>query len=70
MKKFVITMGIAMGIVISMLVYNKIEAKESLVIASQSDLGTGDYLTVVNTVNGFGKVLDSNVLYVGDYLIG
>lgn len=69
MKKFVITMGIAMGIVISMLVYNKIEAKESLVIASQSDLGTGDYLTVVNTVNGFGKVLESNVVYVEDYLM-
>lgn len=79
MKKFM-AMGIVVGIVITMLfgmaahkageIYNEIESKRIVSVRTQADLGTGDYLTVIDTKNGFGEIIDTKTVYTDDYLIG
>lgn len=50
-------------------IYHRIEAQEKVVVVNQSSLGTGDYLTTIRTVNGFGKTIATNVVYMEDYLM-
>lgn len=50
-------------------IFNKVNAEEKVMIINQSDLGTGDYLTTVVTVDGFGNILDRDMIYVEDYLM-
>lgn len=61
--------GIGSTVFTAVEIHDRITAEEKLVIVNQSDLGTGDYLTTVLTVDGFGNVLDRDMIYVEDYLM-
>lgn len=50
-------------------IYNRIKAEEKIIVVNQSSLGTGDYLTTINTVDGFGNIIDTNLVYMEDYLM-
>lgn len=50
-------------------IYNRVKAEEKVIVVNQSSLGTGDYLTTIKTVDGFGNIIDTNLIYMEDYLM-
>lgn len=50
-------------------IYNRVKAEEKVIVVNQSSLGTGDYLTTIKTVDGFGNIIGTNLIYMEDYLM-